>query len=119
VPVPPCVVDVSHFRHVTFGLCPAGTRNSYFTVDPLGNLRPCNHSPTILGNLSAEPFQSLAEGADSRSFARALPPVCFRCSLARSCQGGCKAAGEACFGSPSVPEPWFARCRSALCEASG
>ena len=49
VPIPPCVLDRSLYPYVHFGDCAVGTRNAYPTVDALGNVRPCNHSPTILG----------------------------------------------------------------------
>lgn len=39
------------------GLCLAGIY--YGTIDPWGNIRPCNHSPLICGNLLDQPFHDI------------------------------------------------------------
>jgi hypothetical protein len=46
IAMPPCLIDRKRYRHLTFGFCAAGLERAYYTVDPLGNMRPCNHSPT-------------------------------------------------------------------------
>lgn len=107
IAMPPCLFDLSGFTHLTFGFCGAGTDRAYYTLDPVGNLRPCNHSPTILGNLARASFADLATGPRMAAFLDARPALCGGCPRERTCLGGCKAAGEACFGSPWEPDPFL------------
>jgi hypothetical protein len=59
IPIQPCLVDTSAYPHLGFGFCAASTDRAYYTLDPLGNLRLCHHTPAILGNLLEEPFADL------------------------------------------------------------
>jgi len=77
-------------------------------LDPLGNVRPCNHSPTILGNIRDATFAEMATGEKMRAFMAARPAFCGGCRYELQCQGGCKAAAEACFGSASERDPFLA-----------
>ena len=114
VPVQPCLVDLSQFKRMRFGTCPACTEKGYYTIDPLGNLRPCNHSPTILGNLFESDFQALAENVAAAAYRAARPAFCSDCAIAADCQGGCKAAAEACGGCARGEEPFLARNRASV-----
>ena len=109
VPVQPCLVDHTKFKNMPFGHCPACTDKGYYTIGPLGNLRPCNHSPTILGNLFDNDFQTLAGNGRAAAFRTAVPGFCTDCVVADECRGGCKAAGEACTGCTSSEDPFLAR----------
>ncbi len=106
---PPCVVDVRPFRHLTFGFCAAGTQRAYYTLDALGHLRPCNHSPTILGNLRDQALCELLSSAALERFVVGRPARCGGCAFEESCLGGCKAAAEACYGSVELMDPFLAR----------
>lgn len=107
IAMPPCLFDTGRFRRLTFGFCAAGTGRAYYTIDPTGNLRPCNHSPTILGNVREGNFWDLVDGRAAREFNSARPAFCAGCRVETTCQGGCKAAGEACYGSPDTLEPFL------------
>ncbi len=110
VPVPPCVVDTSEFEKVGFGFCAAGTDRAYYTFDALGNVRMCNHSPTILGNILEQPFGEIVESTSARDFMAAVPEECAGCQHLRECQGGCKAAAEQCHGSLTACDPFLTHC---------
>ena len=105
VPIPPCVVDTSRFPHLGFGFCAAGTENAYFTMDPLGNVRICNHIPTLLGNLRRHSFARIVRSAQVAAFCGALPERCAGCQHAEQCKGGCKAAALVCYGSLQRCDP--------------
>lgn len=107
VAVPPCVVDTSEFKHVGFGFCAAGTERAYYTFDAVGNVRMCNHSPTIIGNILERPFAEIVESQAARDFVAALPEACAGCELLRECQGGCKAAAEQCYQSLTACDPFL------------
>ena len=69
--------------------CLAGT--AYCTIDPWGNMRPCNHSPYVTGNILTG---SLADAwhSDVMNKWRALTSnECTSCSYFSKCRGGCKA----------------------------
>jgi radical SAM protein with 4Fe4S-binding SPASM domain len=107
IPIQPCLIDTKEFPHLGFGYCAAGTERAYYALDPLGNVRPCNHSTTILGNLFDEPFADLVSPARLESFVHTYPLVCHTCELGSTCQGGCKAAAEVCYGSAEEVEPFL------------
>ena len=107
IPIQPCLIDVSAFPHLGFGYCAAGTERAYYTLDPLGNVRPCNHSTMILGNLFEEPFGDLVSPERLKDFVSALPAQCSACGHRATCQGGCKAAAQVCYGSPEAVEPFL------------
>ena len=108
IAMPPCLFDWGRYPHLGFGLCAAGTERAYYTLDPLGNVRPCNHSTTILGNIRRTPFCQMADGERMRAFVSARPAFCAGCRLEATCQGGCKAAAEVCCGSPAALDPFLA-----------
>ncbi len=51
IPIQPCIIDMNKFPNISHGFCPSAGESSYFTIDFFGNVRVCNHSPYILGNL--------------------------------------------------------------------
>ena len=108
IAMPPCLFDTDRYEHLTFGFCAAGTDRAYYALDPQGNLRPCNHSPTILGNIRQDTFADIIARPALRAFMDARPAICAGCRLERECQGGCKAAGEVASGSASDPDPFLA-----------
>ncbi len=113
IPIQSCLIDVSAFPHLGFGYCAAGSERAYYTIDPLGNLRPCNHSTTILGNLREQSFAELVTVERLRCFVDALPAACAACAQRSLCRGGCKAAAQACYGSLTASEPFLRSARMA------
>jgi radical SAM protein with 4Fe4S-binding SPASM domain len=107
IPIQPCLIDTSLYPHLGFGYCAAGTERAYYTLDPLGNVRPCNHSTTILGNLFEKPFSDLISSERMCGFTEALPTYCVTCQQSTICRGGCKAAAQVCYGSLTETEPFL------------
>ena len=107
IAIPPCLIDPADFPNVGFGFCAAGTDRAYYTIDPVGNVRPCNHTPTVLGNILETPLRKIAESQVLVDFMSARPAFCSGCGIEDECQGGCKAAAEACYGSLTVCEPFL------------
>ena len=106
--MPPCLIDTSRYKRIGFGFCAAGTDRAYYTVDPAGFVRPCNHSTTILGNLREKTMREMLDSAAMHDFAEARPDFCSGCRMERECLGGCKAAAEACCGSLRAMDPFLA-----------
>jgi radical SAM protein with 4Fe4S-binding SPASM domain len=107
IAMPPCLFDTARYERLGFGFCAAGTERAYYTLDPLGHVRPCNHSPTLLGNIRTTSFEAMVTGPTMRAFVAARPAFCADCALEEKCLGGCKAAAEACSGSPSAMDPFL------------
>ncbi|MHC4337191.1 MAG: radical SAM protein [Planctomycetota bacterium] len=107
IAIPPCLIDPKDFPHVGFGFCAAGTDRAYYTIDPIGNVRPCNHTPTILGNLLEMSLREIVRCEELKAFRKARPDFCQGCRLEQECLGGCKAAAEVCYGSLTACEPFL------------
>lgn len=107
IPMPPCLFDRARWPKLNFGFCSAGTERAYYTLDPLGNVRPCNHSPTILGNIQSQSFDEMTRCQTMARFASARPAFCGGCRVESECLGGCKASAEVCFGSIHESDPFM------------
>jgi radical SAM protein with 4Fe4S-binding SPASM domain len=107
VPIPPCLVDTSQFQHLSFGYCAAGGSRAYYTLDPMGNVRPCNHSRTILGNINQTGLREMLGSQTMKQFKAARPRFCHGCRHEKQCQGNCKAAAEVCYGDLCACEPFL------------
>jgi radical SAM protein with 4Fe4S-binding SPASM domain len=107
IPIQPCLIDTSAFSHISFGYCSAGTERAYYALDPMGNVRPCNHTDLILGDLFEQSFPKLIASERMSDFVRAIPPFCSACNRRLECQGGCKAAAQVCYGSLTAEEPFL------------
>jgi radical SAM protein with 4Fe4S-binding SPASM domain len=107
IPMPSCIFDASRYKRLKFHFCAAGTDNAYFALDPLGNVRMCNHTSLILGNALDEPFRKVVSKKRTVKFEAAAPPTCDGCANRKACQGGCKASAQVCFGSLDVPGPFL------------
>lgn len=107
MPIQPCVIDTSRFKKIKFTYCVSGENPLHYAVDSLGNLRPCDQSPFIVGNLLNKSFNTLTQEAVLSDFRKQIPEFCKSCKLAHLCQGGCKASAEACYGSLSAEEPFL------------
>ena len=114
IPIPPCLIDTGAYPHISFGYCSVGTEGAYYTIDPLGNVRPCNHSPMILGNLFERSFADILASEGHAAFMAAMPEMCAACPARDLCRGGCKAAAQACYGSAAMPEPFLLKGRLSL-----
>ncbi|HUW15114.1 MAG TPA: hypothetical protein VM537_35675 [Anaerolineae bacterium] len=89
---------------------------------PPGNVRICNHSPVILGNLQQDSFLDIYyHHPYVRDFHDTWPTECVDCDpeLRELCGGGCKAAAEQCYGTLQRVDPFVTLCREASCLASG
>lgn len=106
VPVPPCVLDLSRFKNISYGYCPRGGARSYYTVDFCGNLRTCNHSPVTLGSLLEKDLGELLRHPYVSKFKKELPEFCRSCRHAAACGGCCPAAAEAVCGDLLATDPF-------------
>jgi radical SAM protein with 4Fe4S-binding SPASM domain len=81
--VPQCFVESSSTG------CLAGI--ALATVDPWGNVRPCNHAPLICGNLLEESPEAIWRSEPVMRWRALLPAQCEDCGALARCHGGCRA----------------------------
>jgi len=72
--------------------CLAGV--AYVSIDPWGNVRPCAHSPTVIGSLCEASLSELWHGAAMNAWRALMPAECVACAAYAACHGGCRAVQE-------------------------
>lgn len=107
MPLPPCLFRLERYRWVRFGFCSTGSDSPNLVLDPAGNVRSCNLSSGVLGNLVRQDWDEIMANPYPRDFRRRVPEMCRGCAFERSCQGGCKESGFATFGDATHPEPFL------------
>lgn len=105
MPIPPCLVRHERYPWVHFGGCSVGSSSPNLVIDVLGNVRSCNLSTGVLGNLVRQDWDEIMSSDYPRRFVNTVPDICRGCAHERSCQGGCKESGFATFGDHAHPEP--------------
>lgn len=92
---PHCLLNPADYPHIGFGTCSGNVYQRPLTFDPEGNLRMCNHSPTIAGNIYHQSFEDIFS-SDYVNEWDCLDEIghCNKCLLLSSCKGGCRAASE-------------------------
>lgn len=108
IPVPRCILDTSKYQHINFYDCPHGQDYAYYAVDPAGNVRPCNHSSLILGNLLNQTISDITNSKACIDYFHGCPKECKGCQLENECQGGCRAAAEVYYGEFRKLDPFVA-----------
>ncbi|MFU8804952.1 MAG: radical SAM/SPASM domain-containing protein [Bradymonadaceae bacterium] len=114
MPVPPCLIRMERFKWVQFGFCSTGTHSPNIVVDPLGNIRSCNLSSGLLGNIIDEDWKTIFGRVTKyqTGFQKKVPEMCKGCRYERSCQGGCKESAFATFGATDHIEPFIYQARN-------
>lgn len=76
------------------------------TIDPLGNVRPCNHSPTIAGNILQESIEEIWSNKIMNRWRTLAPQQCESCTKLAICHGGCRALIEIREKDPLIRAPF-------------
>lgn len=72
--------------------CLAGV--AYCTIDPWGNVRPCNHEALQCGNLLEESIKHIWMGTQMNEWRSSVLPACQNCAAYPRCHAGCRAQGR-------------------------
>lgn len=102
---PLCVVDPAKYPSVLFTNCSTDFSRRPLTVNFRGDVRFCNHSPRILGNIYKTPLRKIIEEATKDEYFATVPTKCAGCKLWERCRGGCRAASEQLYGTFGEADP--------------
>ena len=102
---PLCFMDPAPYPHITFTWCSTDFSRRPVTVDYKGDVRFCNHSPYILGNIYKTPIGNILTDPSNVERYSSIPDKCRDCKLLSKCNGGCRAASEQVYGSFAEADP--------------
>lgn len=102
---PMCVLNPSDYPGVRFTSCSTDLKSRPLAVNYRGDVRFCNHSPYVLGNVYERPIgEILTDETVLQRFA-GVPSECGDCHLFERCKGGCRAASEQVHGTFDAVDP--------------
>lgn len=93
---PSCLLDPSEYRNILFGHCSENVLHKPITMDVNGNIRLCNHSPVVAGNIFKQDIKDILYSPYANSWDEIIPDLCSDCNKWADCRGGCRAASEQC-----------------------
>lgn len=102
---PLCVVDPKNYPNILFTNCSTDFSRRPLTVNFRGDVRFCNHSPKVLGNIHKTPLGEIIERASQDAYFSSVPTKCDGCELWERCRGGCRAASEQLYGTFGEVDP--------------
>ena len=102
---PICVLDPVLFPHIRFTWCSTDFSRRPVAVSYTGDVRFCNHSPHIIGNIYKRPIYDIVSDPETIGRYSSTPDLCRTCDQFPRCNGGCRAASEQVYGTFSVPDP--------------
>jgi radical SAM protein with 4Fe4S-binding SPASM domain len=91
---PLCLINPDDYKNIQFTSCSSGILNKPLTLDIEGNMRICNHSPVILGNIYKNTIEEIMKNPYSQQWIDIVPEYCNSCKIFDKCLGGCRAASE-------------------------
>ena len=98
--IPLCVIkDPSKYKHISIGYKCAATKE-FFVIDPAGQVRCCNHSPVIVGNIFDEHIISNQEYWNIFANSNYHPAFCRECGKIDNCDCGCREVAAILNASP-------------------
>ena len=102
---PLCYLDTTPYPHIQFTRCSTDLTGRPVTVNYNGDVRFCNHSPRVLGNIFSRPIGDILNDPELNAFYSGIPDECGKCALLKRCGGGCRAASEQVHGTFSAMDP--------------
>jgi radical SAM protein with 4Fe4S-binding SPASM domain len=102
---PLCYLDTIPYPHIRFTRCSTDLTGRPVTVNFDGDVRFCNHSPRVLGNIYSRPIGEILTDPEINGWYAGVPEECGKCVLLQRCGGGCRAAAEQVHGTFSGLDP--------------
>ena len=102
---PICVLDPDDYPNIMFSHCSTDLSNRPLTVNYKGDVRFCNHSPRVLGNIYDKTIGEIVSESQGDGYFDTIPTPCAACKLWFRCRGGCRAASEQLYGTFDKADP--------------
>jgi radical SAM protein with 4Fe4S-binding SPASM domain len=102
---PICVLDPVDYPNIMFSHCSTDLSNRPLTVNYKGDVRFCNHSPRVLGNIYDKTIGEIVSESQGDGYFDTIPTPCDTCKLWLRCRGGCRAASEQLYGTFDKVDP--------------
>ncbi len=102
---PLCYLDTGRYPHIRFSTCSTDISKRPVTVSFSGDVRFCNHSPKVLGNIHEKGLEEILSESAAVQWYSQIPDKCASCALLKRCGGGCRAAAEQVFGTFAHEDP--------------
>ena len=102
---PICYINPALYPNIWFGHCSDDMSRRPITINIEGDVRLCNHSPIIAGNIFKNNFEEIFQSTYSKSWSETIPGYCKECELYVICKGGCRAASEQVGNSLNTVDP--------------
>ena len=102
---PMCVLNPKDYRGIQFSSCSTDIEKRPVTIDYMGNVRFCNHSPVVLGNIHTQTVDEIFSSPTLSQWKNAVPAFCVDCKDFTVCKGGCRAASQQCGKQLDTPDP--------------
>ena len=102
---PLCVLDTAPYPHIQFTWCSTDFSRRPVAVSYAGDVRFCNHSPHVIGNIYDRPIGDILTDPAAVERYSGVPDRCRDCSFLSRCNGGCRAASEQVYGSFAEADP--------------
>jgi radical SAM protein with 4Fe4S-binding SPASM domain len=67
---------------------------THCTIGPEGDVRPCTHTPLILGHIQDNDIEELWQSPKLDEWRQRIPAPCLTCTALSSCRGGCRATAQ-------------------------
>ncbi len=91
---PFCVLDPHDYPNIRFSSCSINVFKRPLTLEQNGNLRVCNHSPIVFGNIFKDNLNDILSSDYIKQWGDVVPDYCSNCNKYKICLGGCRAASE-------------------------
>lgn len=105
--LPDCLVNPSSYPLIPISSCGLDAAKRPITIDFSGDVRLCNHSPHVMGNIHSDSISSIFQSGYIQNWGSACPEYCTDCSEWSKCGGGCRAASEQMGYSVSHEDPFI------------
>ena len=102
---PLCLLDPAPYPHIRFTSCNTDFRRRPVAVNYAGDVRFCNHSPRVIGNIHDRPIGEILTDPENVARYAEVPDMCRDCALLSRCNGGCRAASEQVYGTFAKVDP--------------
>ena len=100
--IPLCIIDSpKKYKHLGYGTKCAAAKD-FFVIDPAGQIRTCNHSPKVVGNVFDDNIIKDKEYWNVFANRNYHPKICQTCKSIDDCDCGCREVANILHQSPSA-----------------